>query len=163
LVHPNFPIRRSAKLAENEENKAKNKSKNKDAFSLFNDPQPHSWSRISELIEWGKGFVTLIERDHKYRNLARYLKELRDRYMPDYNTQNINWIFKVKHKVGYILARRAQLNHSAIEELKSKPDNLSYKIIGKLMHDPKLMEHISIPVIYALLYTREGKNQQTTN
>ena len=28
LVHPNFPIRRSAKLAENEENKAKNKSKN---------------------------------------------------------------------------------------------------------------------------------------
>ncbi len=161
LVHPNFPIRRSAKLAEIEEKKAKNKSIDKNAFSLFGETR--SWERITELIEWGQGFVTLIEKNYKYRNLARYLKELRDRYMPTDDTQNIEWIFKVKHKVGYMLARRAQLNHKAIEKLKSNPDNVEYKVLGKLMHDPKLLEHISIPVIYALLYTREVKNKQSKN
>jgi CRISPR-associated protein Csm1 len=158
LVHPNFPIRRAAALAEIEEIRAKNNKRenvSKNSLSLFGEAYP--WDRINELIDWGKGFDKLIERDYKYRNLARYLKELRDRYMPDDDKQDINWIFKVKHKIGYMLARRLNLNHKEIEKRKLILDDLDYKILGKLMHDPKLLQHISIPVIYALLKTRKEK------
>lgn len=156
LVKPSFPIRRGAELAGEEEAKAKSYQKNsKNALAVFN--QIHSWDRVNDLINWADYMVDLIEGDKenkKYRNLIRYVKDLHDSFPLEERIANGDWIWRVKHKIHYMLARRANLTDHSMKQSEDK----KVKVLGRLITDPLLLRDISTPATYALLQTRKPKN-----
>jgi len=166
LVRPNFPIRRAAELAGELESLAKHHNDyEKDAISVFNTV--YSWERADALLDWAEKMVDLIQKDettNKYRSLLRYFKELGDEYFFENEMQDIDWIWKVKHKINYALARRAEINHQIFsakysDDVQSGVQDtelLKLNVLGRLISDPKLLADISMPVTYALLETRKN-------
>ena len=163
LVRHSFPIRRGAELAGEMESKAKAfQQKGKNAISIFDTV--YDWQRAKELLDWAKKMVVLINKNQstkKYRSLLRYFKEIHDENFLADTSQTLDWIWKVKHSVHYALSRRAEINNKKFNENYGKSeddfvdiDSLKLSVFGRLIADPTLIKDISMPVIYALLYTR---------
>lgn len=163
LVRPNFPIRRGAQLAGEIESKAKHYNNNgKNAIALFSSV--YDWQRAKMLLNWAKQMITLINQDEstkKYRSLLRYFKDISDQSFLENQSQSLDWIWKIKHKVHYALSRRAELNfkkfnekYQGISENYKNLEELKINVLGRLIADPLLLKDISMPVIYTLLYTR---------
>lgn len=158
LVRSGFPIRRAAELAGQREYLTKQSGKN--ALSLFDEV--HRWERMDELVDWGAKLVELIDQDkstQKYRSLLRYLKGLHDKYSVQEEGKDLNWIWKVRHKVFYMLARRAGITEAEPKHPKTEEEKLKYRVLGKLLHDYELLNHITVPANYAILQTRKPKTK----
>jgi CRISPR-associated protein Csm1 len=164
LMRKNFPIRRAAELCGKKEEDAKQKKGTaKNCFSIFDEVL--GWERLHEIIQWSSKVREIIQKDpehRKYRSLIRYAKSLHDKYFDKDQEENVEWISKIRHKLHYVLARRANITHKTLNDIDNNRDQDErefIEIFSQLL-DPRLMENIVSASTYIILATRETKKDK---
>lgn len=162
LMRKNFPIRRAAELCGEREHDAKDKmGSTKNCLSIFKEVLP--WSRMEEIISWAEDVRQIIEKNsenRKYRSLIRYAKSLHDKYFDEEEEEDVEWIHKIRHKLYYMLARRANIDNKTLQKMDKideEEEREFIKTFSQLL-DPALMENIVAAATYILLSTRQKRD-----
>lgn len=155
LCKDNFPIGKSAKLAGEKEERAKNFGRRKDAICIFENVV--HWDRFEELIEFAEKLLELVKKEAEKeikipRSFVHSLINYNRKLFNEDGEFDIKLLKKVISKIHYQLARRG-VNSEALKEKKNK----KVEILSLLLFDPKLLQDIVIPATYVLLKTREYK------
>ncbi|RMG42832.1 MAG: hypothetical protein D6732_00635, partial [Methanobacteriota archaeon] len=162
IVWHHYPIRFAADGAGDEEENAKaldaGKPGEKDAFSIWE--QAYHWNRLEEILAWAETVVSFIKSEQykqvALRSFIRYLKQLYDNSFDAEGKQDPFWIPKVRHKIHYMLKRRANLGADKIEA--EEKDDFT-KTLAQVIHDPNFMQNISLPAAYTILKTRKSREE----
>ena len=173
---PNFPVRQGAELAGIAEDRAKDGEKElieqdkyysgKDALTLFG--KTYLWKNMLGYLDWAKQLVDLIGQGeteglkdtHRIRALLRDVKNIKNKAIDRQGNQRIEWIYQIKHKVHYLLARRVNLTKKALDqEMEKKEANAEkqkewVQDLSKLL-DIHFLKTVELPIDYILLATRD--------
>jgi CRISPR-associated protein Csm1 len=163
---PGFPIGRAAEVAGDLEHAAKGldaatPQRGKDAVALFGEVV--HWSRLEELMTYGDDLLSLLGHEDPNLSLPRSfvhrLLALGQERKAAEAAGDVRGVVRTQMRLRYLVARRGATRSA----LQGQPGSARLAVLGRLVTDPDLMQHIAVPTSYALYQTRRLNQEDRPN